>query len=291
MSLIWVFPGQGTQKRGMGREWFDRFSDRVAEADDLLGYSIRRLCLEDPDSSLSQTDRTQPALFVVSSLAYLARLEDGEERPDWLAGHSLGECTALFAAGAFDFATGVRLTRQRGELMARERGGGMIAVLGWPAEKLRNFLKEERFDAIDLANLNAPRQTVLSGREADIARCSEALKRARARVVPLKVSGAFHSRYLRSAQDEFARRLKEVRFASLRIPVIANATARPYEDGEVRETLARQMSSPLRWTDTVEWLLRRPDPSFKEIGPGRVLTGLIRQIKAERRESGTPAES
>ena len=291
MSLIWVFPGQGTQKRGMGREWFDRFPDRVAEADDLLGYSIRRLCLEDPDSSLSQTDRTQPALFVVSSLAYLARLEDGEERPDWLAGHSLGECTALFAAGAFDFATGVRLTRQRGELMARERGGGMIAVLGWPAEKLRNFLKEERFDAIDLANLNAPRQTVLSGREADIARCSEALKRARARVVSLKVSGAFHSRYLRSAQDEFARRLKEVRFASLRIPVIANATARPYEDGEVRETLARQMSSPLRWTDTVEWLLRRPDPSFKEIGPGRVLTGLIRQIKAERRESGTPAES
>lgn len=279
MSVICVFPGQGSQKRGMGDGLFERFPEEAAAADTVLGYSVRELCLHNPQGRLADTRFTQPALFAVSALAYLSRLANGGAKPDFLAGHSLGEYTALFAAGAFDFKMGIRLTQRRGELMGKIQGGGMAAVLGLPPEKVQSVLEGEGFGEIELANLNSPKQTVVSGKKAAVDACRPALQAAGGKVILLAVGGAFHSRQMRPAQAQFADWLSEFSFNPLTIPVIANATARPYADKEIRETLARQIADPVLWTDSVRFLLRQPNPQFEEIGPGKVLTSLIRQIR------------
>ena len=280
MSVIYVFPGQGSQKRGMGDGLFDLFPEELAVADEVLGYSVRELCLHNPEGRLADTRFTQPALFAVSALAYLSRTADGGAKPDFLAGHSLGEYTALFAAGAFDFKTGILLTQKRGALMGKIQVGGMAAVLGLTPETVQAVLENEGFDGIELANLNSPKQTVISGKKADVNACRPALQAAGGKVILLAVSGAFHSRQMRPAQEQFADWLSKFSFKPLTIPVIANATARPYADAEIREMLARQMASPVLWTDSVRFLLRQPNPEFEEIGPGKVLTGLIRQIRS-----------
>lgn len=264
----------------MGDGLFERFPDEVAAADEVLGYSVRELCLHNPEDRLADTRFTQPALFVVSALAYLSRSTDGGTKPDFLAGHSLGEYTALFAAGAFDFKTGILLTQKRGALMGKIQGGGMAAVLGLPPETVQSVLEEEGFGGIELANLNSPKQTVISGKKAEIDACRPALQAAGGKVILLTVSGAFHSRQMRPAQEQFADWLSKFTFNPLTIPVVANATALPYADEEIQETLARQMANPVLWTDSVRFLLRQPNPKFEEIGPGKVLTGLIRQIQS-----------
>ena len=264
----------------MGDGLFERFPDEVAAADEVLGYSVRELCLHNPEERLTDTRFTQPALFAVSALAYLSRLADGGAKPNFLAGHSLGEYTALFAAGAFDFKTGIRLTQKRGALMGKIQGGGMAAVLGLPSETVQSVLEREGFGGIELANLNSPKQTVISGKKADVDNCRPALQAAGGKVIPLAVSGPFHSRLMRPAQKRFADWLNKFSFKPLTIPVVANATARPYTDEKIRETLARQIASPVLWTDSVRFLLRQPNPEFEEIGPGKVLMGLIRQIQS-----------
>lgn len=280
MSQICVFPGQGAQKVGMGEALFERFPDHVAKADEILGYSIRELCLENPEGRLSDTRYTQPALFVVSALGFVARREDEGAPVDFLAGHSLGEYTALFAAGAFDYETGLGLVKQRGALMAEVRGGGMAAILGLDPTAIRAQLTEGGFDEIDLANQNSPKQTVIAGPREVIDACSPCLREAGGKVIVLDVSGAFHSRMMRSVADDYLEYLKTVDFQALATPVIANVTALPYENDQLVNTLAKQIARPVLWADSVKYLLGQDEPTFEEIGPGKVLSGLIRQIRA-----------
>ncbi|MDB6055698.1 MAG: malonyl CoA-ACP transacylase [Verrucomicrobiales bacterium] len=264
----------------MGAELFPHFPKEVAAADAELGYSIVELCTEDKEGKLGNTEFTQPALFVVNALSWLKKLQDGGGKPDFVAGHSLGEYNALFAAGAFDFTTGLKLVKKRGELMSKARGGGMAAVVGLPVEKIKETLQAPELSGIDVANYNSPAQFVISGPVDQIAKSEAALKSAGARnVVVLKVSAAFHSRYMVNSMNEFASFLSGFRFQTFEIPVIANVTARPYQPGDVYDNLARQISSSVLWTDSIRYLLQQPDPHFEEVGPGMVLTSLIRQIK------------
>lgn len=282
MTRIYLFPGQGSQKVGMGEGLFERFPEQVAIADAELGYSIAELCLRDPNGQLGQTQYTQPALFVVSALSYLAHLADTGELPQYLAGHSLGEYNALFAAGVFDFATGVKLVKQRALLMSRATGGAMAAVIGIGAEQIRTALAAAGLSGIDIANYNSLAQTVISGPESDVAASQAVIEAAGAKMfVRLAVSAAFHSRYMASAEQEFACFLEGFQFAEPRVPVYSNVTAALHQPSEIKSLLARQITHSVRWVETMEALLALPEPDFSELGPGNVLTGLVRRIKTE----------
>jgi trans-AT polyketide synthase/acyltransferase/oxidoreductase domain-containing protein len=277
--LAYVFPGQGSQRVGMGADLFDEFPDLVDQADRVLGWSVREVCLTPGDGRLDRTEYTQPALYVVNALSYLRQLARTGRQPDYLAGHSLGEYNALFAARVFDFTTGLTLVRRRGELMAGATGGGMAVVIGLPVDRVSALLAENSRDTVDLANLNAPAQAVLSGPHADVLACKELFTSAGARFVPLNVSGAFHSRYMRHAQREFADFLSGHTLPAPGLPVISNVTARPYGT-DVADLLVRQIATTVNWTDTVRYLLAR-GVSVEQVGPGSVLTGLIRTITKE----------
>lgn len=276
-----MFPGQGSQAKGMGGDLFDRFPEMTAAADRVLGYSIKELCLDDPRGELGLTQFTQPALFVVNALTFRAR---GKPAPDFLAGHSLGEYNALLAAGCFDFATGVALVKERGALMGRVSGGGMSAVIGLEPDRIQSVLHEsDEGRRVDVANFNSFDQTVIAGPKEDLAAVQPALEGAGARmVVPLNVSAPFHSRYMRDAQREFEGFLQGFEFAPPSIPVVSNVRARPYEGDMVRATLAEQIGNSVRWLDSMVYLMERPEPSFEECGPGQVLTKLLKQIQKRK---------
>jgi trans-AT polyketide synthase/acyltransferase/oxidoreductase domain-containing protein len=279
MTNIFVFPGQGSQSAGMGGELFDQFPELVKQADEVLGCSIKELCLDDPENRLNQTDYTQPALYVVNALTYLSKTENTDFRPDFVVGHSLGEYNALFTAGVFDFITGLKLVQKRGQIMVKVTGGGMAAVIGMQPDKIKQVLKDASFESIDIANLNSPKQTVISGRKEDIDAVKTVFEDAGVRLfIPLKVSGAFHSRYMQDAQNEFADFLKNFKFQPVQIPVIANYTAAPYQNDETMNNMVQQISSPVRWVESIQYLKQQPEPEFEEIGPGNVLTKLIKQI-------------
>lgn len=281
MTRIVIFPGQGAQSRGMGAALFDKYPKLIREADDILGYSIRSLCLEDPDKRLEETSFTQPALYVVSALSYLQKQESGLA-PTYAAGHSLGEYNALFAAGAFDFQTGLRLVQKRGQLMGRARGGGMAAVIGLSAEAIQQVLKREGLTGVDIANFNTPSQLVISGPKEEVVKAEAPLLAAGARhFVLLRVGAAFHSRYMVEAEKEFSAFLSQFRFAPLRFPVFSNVHALPYDAERIHETLAAQISRPVRWGEIVRRLLSLEGAEFVEVGPGNVLTGMLRKIQAE----------
>jgi trans-AT polyketide synthase/acyltransferase/oxidoreductase domain-containing protein len=281
----YLFPGQGAQFKGMGATLFDQFPALTAQADQVLGYSIKACCLADPGSQLDQTQFTQPALYVVNALSYLKKVNETGERPDYVAGHSLGEYNALFAAGAFDFATGLKLVKKRGELMSAATGGGMAAVVGMTPERITELLEKNDLTGIDIANYNAPTQTVIAGFQAEVARAVAVLQAAKATmVIPLNVSGAFHSRYMAGARADFAEFIEGFTFGDLVMPVIANVTALPYRQSEVKANLVRQMISSVRWSDSIRYLMGLGEISIKEVGAGRILTGLLRanQMKGER---------
>jgi len=279
-SLIFLFPGQGSQAKGMGKGLFERFPEITQAADEVLGYSIRRLCLEDPDNQLGQTDYTQPAMYVVNALTYLSLKQELGRGPDFVAGHSLGEYDALYAAGVFDFATGLKLVKKRGALMAQARGGGMAAVIGLTRDQIRDVLLLFGSTDVSIANLNAPQQTVISGFKEAIDEIKPAFEEAGARLfLPLPVSGAFHSRLMEPARREFEGFLAGFRFEAPKIPVISNVEALPYPGGEVGTLLGRQITSPVRWVETMEYLLGQVNPVFKEAGPGTTLQGMLRQMK------------
>jgi len=279
MKTVFMFPGQGSQALGMGGELFERYPDLVAEADAILGYSVREICLKNPDDKLNRTDYTQPALYIVNVMSFLAKVEDDEIRPDFVIGHSLGEYDALYAAGAFDFATGLKLVRKRGALMNAATGGGMAAILGMDADGVSAALAELGVDSIDVANYNSPHQIVISGLKADIEAYAPKLEeRGAQRVVILSVSGAFHSRYMKPAAEEFEAFLAGFSFGSLKIPCIANCSAQPYTDESIAPNLVTQMYSSVRWMDTVKSLRKQGADNFVEVGPGKVLSGLARRI-------------
>jgi len=264
----------------MGEGLFLRFPAQVAEADAILGYSIAELCLSDPSKQLNLTTFTQPTLFVVNALSFLDRLVLTGELPDFVAGHSLGEYNALFAAGVIDFSTGVRVVRERARLMARESGGAMAAVIGLTADRIRDVLKNANFSGIDIANLNSPGQTVISGPENEIVAAQSWLEKAGAQLYRrLPVSSAFHSRYMVRAEQDFGKFLQSITFAEPRIPVLSNVSARPHLSADLVANLAAQITHPVRWTESIEWLLQKPDPHFVEIGPGNVLSGLLKRIR------------
>jgi trans-AT polyketide synthase, acyltransferase and oxidoreductase domains len=284
----WLFPGQGSQRRGMGGDLFARYPELVAAADEHLGYSVAHLCRENPQDRLSRTVYAQPALFVVCALAGLARSEDAAP-PAYLAGHSLGEYAALFVAGSFDFVTGVRLVQRRAELMAEALPGGMLAVVRAPADEVLAVLAEGRHEAVDVANHNAPDQVVLAGpTDALAAVADELTARGVGRPVPLRVSAAFHSRYMRPAARAFADHLAGCTLAPPRWPVLSNVTAGPYGDGPVAPALTEQIHRPVRWSDIVTRLLDDGVTEVVELGPGTVLTELWRTAR-RRRASAPPA--
>ncbi|QYF93467.1 ACP S-malonyltransferase [Massilia sp. PAMC28688] len=276
--LTYIFPGQGSQARGMGADLFDAYPDMTAKADALLGYSIKELCLTDPRNELGKTQFTQPALFVVNALSYRRRLEESGKRPDFVAGHSLGEFNALLAAGCFDFETGLQIVKKRGELMSQADSGAMAAILNASKDQVEAILKDAGLDQIDLANYNSHSQVVISGAVDEIEKAQHCFK-GNMMFYPLNTSGAFHSRFMAHSQKEFTAFLAQFSLGAPQIPVIANVTARPYEDGAVADTLARQIAGMVRWCESVEYLLQLdPAMTFEEVGHGEVLAKLVRSI-------------
>ncbi|MGZ5444489.1 MAG: ACP S-malonyltransferase [Thermoanaerobaculia bacterium] len=287
--IAYVFPGQGSQKRGMGQGLFDEVREYAAverEVDALLGYSMRKLCMEDPDNQLKETQYTQPSLYVVNALHYYKAVSDGA-RPAYVAGHSLGEYDALLAAGVFDFLTGLRLVKKRGELMAQAKNGGMAAVIGLRSEAVAKVIEDNGLTTLDVANFNTPSQTVISGPMDDIKRAGPFFEQAGAQMyIPLQVSAAFHSRYMADAAKAFADFLAPMSFASPRIPVVANVNARPYPTDNaselVKSQLVNQITNSVQWTQSVRFLMDQGATQFSEIGPGNVLTRMVQQIQQQK---------
>jgi malonyl CoA-acyl carrier protein transacylase len=276
----YMFPGQGSQARGMGGSLFDEFPELTAIADAVLGYSIKELCLNDPQRELGKTQFTQPALYVVNALSYYKKVKDTGETPDYLAGHSLGEFNALLAAECFDFETGLKLVKKRGELMSQATDGAMAAIVNASYDQIVALLKEKGLVNVDIANYNTPLQIVISGPVADIAACQEIFQFDKVMYVPLNTSGAFHSRLMIPAQQKFEAFLKKRKFSKPKIPVIANLTAQAYPDAAVVEYLSKQIHSTVRWSDTIHHLMSQSDAmEFIEIGHGDVLAKMILKIK------------
>jgi malonyl CoA-acyl carrier protein transacylase len=285
-----MFPGQGSQKKGMGGELFDEFKELTEKADKILGYSIKELCLEDPRRELNNTQFTQPALYVVNALSFLKTVAE-QGKPDYVAGHSLGEFNALHAAGVFDFEAGLKLVKKRGELMSKATGGGMAAIMNASKEDIERVLTENNFDKIELANYNTQVQIVISGDVEQIGEAQEAFKFGRTRYYPLNTSGAFHSRFMKDAQTKFATYLKRFKFDEPEIPVIANVTAEPYAEGAVFDNISAQIASTVQWCDSVQYLLGvDPDMEFVELGGGDVLTKMVATIKLQNKKAAQETE-
>lgn len=281
MKKTYIFPGQGSQRKGMGGELFDEFPALTKKADKILGYSIKELCLEDPRRELNQTQFTQPALYVVNALSYQKKLKEGEKEPDFVAGHSLGEYNALQAAGVFSFESGLKLVKKRGELMSQAKNGGMAAILKSSEEEILEILKKGNLTGIDIANLNASSQIVISGLKEDIINAQPFFEKEDIMYIPLNTSGAFHSRYMKEAAEEFEIFLKKKRFYKSKIKVIANVTGKPYDEDNVGQHLVDQLSNSVRWSDTITYLLEQGEMEFEELGVGDVLTKLNGYIKKE----------
>jgi malonyl CoA-acyl carrier protein transacylase len=283
--LAFVFPGQGSQYRGMGAGCFDltEFERYEAAADKLLGYSIRKICTENPENSLRQTQFTQPCIYAVNALKHHVARSEGRQ-PNYVAGHSLGEYNALLAAGAFDFMTGLQLVAKRSTLMAQAKNGGMAAVIGLGADRISAVLHENDISGVDIANYNAPKQIVLSGPSSAMTSLKPVLEKAGAELyLPLPVSGAFHSQQMKAAAAAFSEFLDLFVFNDLKVTVISNVTGMPYPTNEptttIRTLLVEQMVRPVRWFQSVQYLLAQGVEEFSELGPGNVLTRLIAQIR------------
>jgi trans-AT polyketide synthase/acyltransferase/oxidoreductase domain-containing protein len=274
-----LFPGQGAQFKGMGKDLFPVYPQLTRAASEILGYPVEKLCLEDPANQLGYTQYTQPALYVVNAFGYMKKKREGaaDVQADYFAGHSLGEYNALLAAEAFDFESGLRLVQKRGELMGKASSGSMAAVVGVDAQKICQVLDENDLQDIDLANYNTPTQTVISGQAEAITCAEEKFHGLKIRCIVLNVTAPFHSRYMQPAQREFADFIKQIRFFPLKTPVISNVTARPHESGNVPQLLINQIISPVLWNDSIRFLLGQGDMQFREIGSS-ILTNMVNEI-------------
>lgn len=274
MKNVVMFPGQGSQYKGMGKELFVKYKSETQVASKILGYDIEDLCVNDPKRQLVKTQFTQPAIYVVNSFLY----REYNKVPDYVIGHSLGEYNALLAAEAFDFETGLRLVKKRGELMASVSGGSMAAVLGLNISQLHQKLKVGKYSDVDIANYNSPTQTVLSGTTQSINAIIKDFSKEDIKIVPLFVSAPFHSRYMQPAVQDFSDFLKEFEFNKLKIPVIANATALLYEDNKIADLLSSQISSSVLWSDSIRYLMGENVSKYDELG-GDMLAKMTEEIR------------
>jgi [acyl-carrier-protein] S-malonyltransferase len=286
-KIAFVFPGQASQYPGMGKELAERYPAARAvfdEADKALGFSISRLCFEGSDEELKLTANTQPAILTCSVAAYRVVAEKGI-MPDFVAGHSLGEYSALVAAGALKFSDAVQIVRKRGTYMqeAVPAGeGAMAAVMGLsPAVVIDACKRAAEGKVCSPANLNSPEQTVISGHADAVKRAVEIASQLGAkRAVILPVSAPFHCALMMPAQEKLEKLLRATQFSTLRIPLVTNVDADTETSGdEARDALIRQVTMPVRWEESVRELIDEGVNTFVEIGPGRVLSGLLRQIE------------
>jgi [acyl-carrier-protein] S-malonyltransferase len=287
MTIAYIFPGQGSQHPGMGKDLAENFPAArqiFEEADTALGFALSELCFNGPAEQLQLTENTQPAILTVSVAALRSMESEGFPRPDFVAGHSLGEYSALVAAGALSLTDAVRTVRARGRYMqeAVPLGiGAMAAILGADLEMVENACAEAaQGEVCSPANINSPNQIVIAGAADAIDRAITLLKeRGAKRAMKLNVSAPFHCALMQPAQERLAADLNEIKFNDLAPPLVANVDARPNDSGDAaRDALVRQVSQPVRWLESVEFLIAEGVQALVEIGPGKVLSGLARQI-------------
>lgn len=288
--LAFVFPGQGSQKIGMGRDWAEAHPEALAafeEADRVLGFELTRLIWEGPEEELILTANLQPAL-VATSVAMLRALEAATDaRPVAVAGHSLGEYSALVAAGSLTFADALRLTRRRGELMQEAvpvGEGAMAAILALDDDAVRALVADTAGDdVLAVANLNAPGQVVVAGHRVAVERAVEAARERGGKPRILPVSAPFHCALMAPAREGLAPMLADTPFADPSVPVVTNVDAAPVTSGEAaRGALARQIDSPVRWVESVEWMIAEGGvEAFVEVGPGSVLLNTVKRIRPD----------
>ncbi len=292
-KLAGVFPGQGSQSVGMGRDLFDSFAEAKSvfdEADKTAGRSLSKLCFEGPEEELKRTINTQPTILTVSLAAWACYKKLGGPQPDFVAGHSLGEISALVAANSIDITGAVTLVEKRAQLMEECPKGAMSAVLGVSADVLKGVVEDasseirsqggsEDESVVIIANYNTREQLVISGSPKAVTRAGEIAKTKGGKAIPLPVGGAFHSPLMHSASVEFSKQLAATTLRDASCSVVQNFDAKPSKSAqEISDKLGKQMESAVRWYETVEFMISSGVDTFVEIGPGKVLAGLVKKI-------------
>lgn len=279
-----VFPGQGSQSIGMGKDLYEssQAARNIFERfNEVLGRDITKICFEGPEEALKQTINTQPAILAVSIAAYEALIEKTGFKPNYVAGHSLGEYGALYASGVLNLDNTIKLIAKRAEVMSEAKSGAMSAILGIEDDKLEQAVKESSaFGIVAVANYNTPDQTVITGETAAIEKANELCSQYGAkRVIPLAVSGAFHSPLMKEPADKFAEYLAQFDLNDAKMPVITNVDSKETIDKlEIKEKMVKQIYSSVMWKQTVAYMVSQGVETLVEIGPGKVLSGMNRKI-------------